>query len=1838
MKRGVFLLIFSLFIAAGTAKGQLTAGDITGPGSVCMGSSITLTSHATGTGTLTYQWFSSDEGVATVLDGVITTVGPGNADITYKVSDETPSTVTSAAFPVTVNSVASASVSISSSANPVCSGISVTFTASPVDGGTPGYQWYKNSSPVGTNSIIYSDTPADGDEYYVIMTSSLPCVSGSPATSAKITMTVNDNSPVGVSISADANPVCSGTTVTYTATPVNGGVTPSYQWYKNSNPVGTNSSNYSDTPADGDKYYVIMTSSLPCVSGNPATSAKITMTVNDNSPVGVSISADADPVCSGTTVTYTATPVNGGVTPSYQWYKNSIAAGTGETYAYVPTTGDVVHVVLTSSLSSCLSTNPATSSSLVVVVNPLPTVSAGAGIGAICQGATSASLGGSFGGGATSAVWTSSDPGGSFSNNAGTTPGTATYTASASSPSSVTLTLTSSGGSCGIVIASKTITVNPVPTISTVSQTGLTCHLNPGIIHLTGLPISTSLTIHYKINEVSQTAVSQSSDAYGVIDFNTRNLTNSADNGKTLEITSITVLATTCTTNFTDQKCVLNVAPDITYSDVIQADACNGSGSFITLTGLCPNTTFDINYTIDGSPYSATSVGSDGIGTASFMSVPFVTANNGKRLYIKKITINGTACFKTYNDYTNITVNSVPAPLITGPSSACQGSTGKVYTTNSGMDSYTWSVTGGSITAGAGTKSITVTWTAVGTGIVSVTCVNGLCNGTSPDYNVNVGLNSSPAVTGSGSTCVNSTGNLYTTAAGNSNYVWSVSAGGTITSDPNGNFITVTWTTSGPKTVKVHYTTPLGCITGDGSLSVNVHALPIVSVTSADLYADIPRITKSVTYTTQAGMSAYNWQISAGGSGSSSGNSITVTWNNTGPQSVYVNYVDGNGCTASSPSRYLPDINVKPLPSISGVSISGDPYIGTLLQGAYSWDEGSASPDASTYKWFRNGILIATTKNYTPVYPDDLDKTLTFQVTPVSSIDPGFPGTAVISAGTQPVEYLVGNPVADQVCIEGKRIVDSVLTGKYRYTYIKSEGSSIHKWFRKNLLTGDSTIIGYGNKYKLVSLDLAANTEISFTVYPVSSNIISRSGTKASSKYLARIIGLKDQYSMADESQLISSNVTGGFFSGDAIVSNIFTPKSAGVGDHLINYFKFYEYSNYTCNQRATQKVTVSPNEAVFSAMKDVYCFDDPPFIVTVSGVPALSSSFRFICSDANLSAIEEIDSYTVKVYPEKMKPSVTQRLTYSYKNALGNNFEIYEEFIVDKVSKEIKFLGLDTSYCSDEPRKYISLENLYPLGGKSHWSTSLISDTTVASAYFNPNRGTPKTTYQVFYRYTSPLGCRSNLISIPVNIKPLPKATFDLNPNINIDGGPVILLPDQTGGIFSGDGVSGSISAQKILPDEAGLGPHSISYSIRDRYGCDDTLNVLTTVRKALATFNGIPADICYGDITYDVSVTNLPTGDPFEITGFTNTKNSLVYTHPSATAKYGVIAAGQGDDELVFSYKWFGVDFSIKKKIFVDKLEQVVIGGISPDKIICTHVGKIELFPSIPDGTFSGPVTGGFLDPGKAVPGVSAYTVSYTYTNPKTLCATSASVPIKIFPSPKVDFSPDDVCIQDENDPTHFINKTTSNDPVESWKWNFTEAGNTSSNTTKDASYIYKTGGLLGVSLQATTVNTCVVTKDTTYNLARKPIADFYVKMDCYKPDEMLLLKDTSKVFTASAKAWEWKINGSVVGNANKATYLKSDTGYLRVEYTVKTDPSYGNCNATIAKNVYIRPTITLQKDGYFEDFERGRNGWTKTDALNIWSFGKPDGTDIKTAASGYKAWFTKDVKKGSAEIESP
>jgi gliding motility-associated-like protein len=294
---------------------------------------------------------------------------------------------------VKVNSAVTPAVTIVASTTNICPGTLVTFTATPVNGGTsPIYQWKVNGINAGTNSAIFnSATLINGDKVTCVMTSNAACATIPAATSNSITMNVNTGLPASVTIVVSQNNICDGTSVNFTATPVNGGNNPVYQWQVNGINVGTNSAAFSSsTLINGDEVTCKMTStSSTCSVSSTVTSNLITMVVNANLPASVSIAASQNNVCEGTAVTFTATPVNGGSTPIYQWQVNGVNAGTNSA-TFNSTTfvnGDKVTCLMTSN-ATCATPVVSTSNEVIMGINlyVTPSVTITASTNNICPG------------------------------------------------------------------------------------------------------------------------------------------------------------------------------------------------------------------------------------------------------------------------------------------------------------------------------------------------------------------------------------------------------------------------------------------------------------------------------------------------------------------------------------------------------------------------------------------------------------------------------------------------------------------------------------------------------------------------------------------------------------------------------------------------------------------------------------------------------------------------------------------------------------------------------------------------------------------------------------------------------------------------------------------------------------------------------------------------------------------------------------------------------------------------------------------------------------------------------------------------------------------------------------------------------------------------------------------------------------------------------------------------------------------------------------------------------------------------------------------------------------
>ncbi|MHC1775295.1 MAG: hypothetical protein AB9834_07725 [Lentimicrobium sp.] len=257
----------------------------------------------------------------------------------------------------------------------------------------------------------------------------------------------------------------------------------------------------------------------------------------------------------------------------------------------------------------------------------------------------------------------------------------------------------------------------------------------------------------------------------------------------------------------------------------------------------------------------------------------------------------------TNNSVTDITIN--PLPVVTCPANLSVFIDEGPITLSGGLpDGGNYNgpgVTEGifdPLVAGAGVHTITYTYSNG----------NGCFNNCTFDITVNTNeavsviIESSPG----GSICA---GNIVTYSAVPTNggamptFQWLVNGGNVGTNSStylysplNGDAVQCILTSDLPFAINNPDTSNL--------LIMTVNPLPVPSIAGSGIVCS----GETIVYATVQGMSNYQWTVSAGGSvtegGTSISNTITVTWNTIGDQFVSVNYTDSNYCSSNTPVAY----------------------------------------------------------------------------------------------------------------------------------------------------------------------------------------------------------------------------------------------------------------------------------------------------------------------------------------------------------------------------------------------------------------------------------------------------------------------------------------------------------------------------------------------------------------------------------------------------------------------------------------------------------------------------------------------------------------------------------------------------------------------------------------------------------------------------------------------------------------------------------------------------------------------------------------------------------------------
>ena len=426
----------------------------------------------------------------------------------------------------------------------------------------------------------------------------------------------------------------------------------------------------------------------------------------------------------------------------------SVSTGTAGTYTY-----SLV------SVQDANTTLPQTGSA-IIAISPLPTANAGAAVSAICQGGTSAALGGSVGGSATGGIW-STPAGGTFSPNATTL--NTTWTPPGTYNGTTTLTLTTTGGSCGTATGSKTITVNPIPAITAMTTTvcsGAGFTVTP--VNGTNGTVPAGTTYSWAAPTVTGGVTGGASGSGSAINGTLINPTNTAHTATY----TITPISGSCTGSPFTLTVTVNPSPTANAGAALSS-ICQG-GTTAALGG-------SVGGSATGGTWS-TPVGgtfNPNFTTLNAIWIPPVGYSGTATL---TLTTTGGSCGTASSSNVQL-VNPLPAAPVVGAITqpTCALATGSVVL--SGLPaSGTWTLTsnpGGTITTGTGT-SATISGLVAGTYTFTVASSFTTCTSVASE---NVVINAQPATPlptayNNGPVCMGSALNLTCGPNEMASYTW----------------------------------------------------------------------------------------------------------------------------------------------------------------------------------------------------------------------------------------------------------------------------------------------------------------------------------------------------------------------------------------------------------------------------------------------------------------------------------------------------------------------------------------------------------------------------------------------------------------------------------------------------------------------------------------------------------------------------------------------------------------------------------------------------------------------------------------------------------------------------------------------------------------------------------------------------------------------------------------------------------------------------------------------------------------------------------------------------------
>jgi gliding motility-associated-like protein len=192
-----------------------------------------------------------------------------------------------------------------------------------------------------------------------------------------------------ISISGNSTDVCSGQNITFTASIIDGGTNPVFQWKVNGVNAGTSTPSFStNTLKNGDNVSCELKVNTQCGIVTVISNI-ITTRILDSSIPTINITTNTNTICAGDLLSFSASSTNEGLSPTYQWQINGNNTGPNSAVfsTNILTNGDVISCILKSS-ATCAVPSPVLSNVIAINVIPkvTPIISISASATSICPG------------------------------------------------------------------------------------------------------------------------------------------------------------------------------------------------------------------------------------------------------------------------------------------------------------------------------------------------------------------------------------------------------------------------------------------------------------------------------------------------------------------------------------------------------------------------------------------------------------------------------------------------------------------------------------------------------------------------------------------------------------------------------------------------------------------------------------------------------------------------------------------------------------------------------------------------------------------------------------------------------------------------------------------------------------------------------------------------------------------------------------------------------------------------------------------------------------------------------------------------------------------------------------------------------------------------------------------------------------------------------------------------------------------------------------------------------------------------------------------------------------